>query len=52
MLEFYHKNVGTDEFYGVKENTYTMHAQLHLKEQVYEKGPLECHALNSFEVNK
>ena len=50
MLDFYHRNIGRTEFYGVGAYTYTMHAHLHLKNQVKFQGPMECHELSSFEV--
>ncbi len=50
MLDFYNKYVGTDDYYGAKAYTYTMHAHSHLQQQVLEQGNLEGHILNSFEV--
>ena len=50
MIEYYHANVGKTEFFSRKAYTYTMHAHLHLKSQVFDQGNLESHVLNTFEV--
>ena len=50
MIEFYHSNFGNAEYFGHGSYSYTMHAHLHLKDQVKCQGPLECHELSSFEV--
>ena len=50
MIQFYFKHIGDEESLGQNVYTYTLHAHLHLIDQVRQQGPLECHTLNSFEV--
>ncbi|RNA18943.1 hypothetical protein BpHYR1_000607 [Brachionus plicatilis] len=47
MIESYHDSIG--KYYGTSEYNYTIHAHLHLYDQVIMHGPLQCHSAFFFE---
>ena len=49
MLELYHDSL--EDYYGKFAYTYTIHAHLHLSNQVLEHGPLHGHSQFFFEVH-
>ena len=51
MIRHYHDSLGNPSYFGKDAYSYTIHAHLHLPDQVSKHGPLHSHSQFVFEVN-